>query len=284
MAMIPNTRTQRGVPLVGPRSDSTPVLSRGASGAGGGSATAVSSLSRSDVRGDHTSLQDILSILNLECLDPAGLYTAVVPKLWTETIQAHRQQVRGAILDTTVALVAGHGLRSVTMSKIAEETGIGRATLYKYFPDVEAILVAWHYQQISGHLAELAQVRDRTGGGAGRRLHAVLEAYAGIAHDAHGHHDSDLVAFLHRDQRIAHAQQQLADLLAELLTEGADAGEFRDDVAPSELASYCLHALTAASSLPSKAAVGRLVAVIVAGLQPPPGSGVQRHPPPAGSR
>lgn len=32
----------------------------------------------------------------------------------------------------------------MTMSRIAEEIGIGRATLYKYFPDVEAILLAWH--------------------------------------------------------------------------------------------------------------------------------------------
>jgi hypothetical protein len=34
------------------------------------------------------------------------------------------------------------------------------------------------------------------------------------------------------------------------------------------LASYCLHALGAAGSLPSKAAVHRLVTVTLAGLQP----------------
>jgi len=78
-----------------------------------------------------------------------------VPKLWTETIETHRREVREAILDTTAALVAEHGLLGVTMSQIAEETGIGRATLYKYFPDVEAILLAWHDRQITGHLAQL---------------------------------------------------------------------------------------------------------------------------------
>jgi AcrR family transcriptional regulator len=66
-----------------------------------------------------------------------------------------------ATLDTTAALVAEHGLRSVTMSQIAEQTGIGRATLYKYFPDVEAILLAWHERQVTGHLDYLAEVRDR---------------------------------------------------------------------------------------------------------------------------
>lgn len=58
-------------------------------------------------------------------------------------------------------------------------------------------------------------------------------------------------------------------MIRDLLAEGARIGKLRDDVAPDELASYCLHALAAASSLPSKAAVRRLVSVILAGLQPP---------------
>jgi AcrR family transcriptional regulator len=190
-----------------------------------------------------------------------------VPKLWTETIDAHRREVRDAILDTTAALVAEHGLLSVTMSQIAEETGIGRATLYKYFPDVEAILFAWHEGQIAGHLEHLAEVRDQAGD-AGERLKAVLEAYALISHKSRGHHDTELAAFLHRDEQVARAQQQLRGMIRDLLTEGAETGDVRGDVAPDELASYCLHAVTAASSLRSKAAVRRLVAVILAGLGP----------------
>ena len=124
-----------------------------------------------------------------------------MPKLWTETIEEHRRAVRDAALDTTAALVAERGLAAVTMSQIAAATGIGRATLYKYFPDVEAILAAWHERQVAQHLGQLAEVRD--------------------------------------------------------------------DVPPAELASYCLHALQAASSLPSEAAVRRLVTVTLAGLRLP---------------
>ncbi len=192
----------------------------------------------------------------------------MVPKLWNETIEAHRRAVRDAILDTTAALVAGHGLLSVTMSQIAEKTGIGRATLYKYFSDVGAILFAWHERQISGHLEYLVEVRDQAGD-ADERLEAVLEAFALISHEHHGHHDTELAAFMHRDKQVARAQRQLRDMIRDLLTEGAKTGDLRDDVAPEELASYCLHALTAASSLPSKAAVRRLVTVIMAGLRPP---------------
>ena len=187
-----------------------------------------------------------------------------MPKLWNETIQAHRREVRDATLDTTAALVAEHGLLSVTMSQIAEETGIGRATLYKYFSSVEAILVAWHERQVTRHLEYLAEVRDQAGD-AGERLEAVLEAYALISHQ---HHGTELAALLHRGKHVARARKQLSDLIRNLLTEAAESGDVRDDVAPAELASYCLHALTAASSLPSKAAVRRLVTVILAGLHP----------------
>jgi len=187
-----------------------------------------------------------------------------VPKLWNETIEEHRRAVRDATLDTTAALVAEHGPLSVTMSQIAETTGIGRATLYKHFPDVEAILVAWHERQITGHLEQLAAIRDR-GGAARGRLEAVLEAYALISHE---HHGTELAALLHRGDHVARAQQHLSDLIEGLLTEAAQTGDLRDDVAPAELATYCLHALTAARSLPSKAAVHRLVSVTLAGLAP----------------
>jgi AcrR family transcriptional regulator len=189
----------------------------------------------------------------------------MMPKLWNDTIEAHRRAVRDATLDTTAALVAEHGLTSVTMSQIAGETGIGRATLYKYFPDVEAILVAWHERQISGHLALLAAVRDRAGN-PGERLEAVLEAYAFMSQE---HHGSELAARLHRGAHVARAEQQLRDFIRDLLIEGARTGDLRDDVAPDELASYCLHALGAAGSLPSKAAVRRLVTVTLGGLRPP---------------
>ena len=195
------------------------------------------------------------------------MYTGAMPKLWNETIEAHRREVRDAILDTTAALVAEHGLTSVTMSQIAEKTGIGRATLYKYFSGVEAILLAWHERHVTGHLEHLAEVRDQAGD-AGERLEAVLEAYAFISYEHHGHHDTELVAFLHRDEQVAQAHQQLRHMIRELLTEGAKTGDLRDDVAPDELASYCLHALAAASRLPSKAAVRRLVTVTLSGLHP----------------
>ena len=191
-----------------------------------------------------------------------------MPKLWNQTIEEHRHAVRDAVLETTAALVAEHGLLAVTMSQIAERTGIGRATLYKYFPDVEAVLLGWHDRQITRHLAYLEEVRDQAADPA-RRLEAVLEAYGLISHETQQHHSSEVAAVLHRDTRVATAERQLRGMLRDLLTEAAAVGEIRDDVAPDELATYCLHALAGAGGLPSKAAISRLVMVTLAGLRPP---------------
>jgi len=188
-----------------------------------------------------------------------------VPKLWNDTIEEHRREVRDAVLRTTAHLVADHGLLSVTMSRIAEETGIGRATLYKYYPDVESILRAWHERQIADHLQQLAETRDRVRDPRGR-LRAVFVAYALISHESRGHHDSELTALMHGDSQLARGRHQLRELFRALLTGAARRGDIRNDVPPDELADYCLHSLAAASTLPSKAAVRRLVDVTLAGL------------------
>jgi AcrR family transcriptional regulator len=192
-----------------------------------------------------------------------------MPRLWTETIQAHRAAVQDAVLDAVAALVAEHGLTSVTMSQIAEHSGIGRATLYKYFPDVEAALTAWHERQINRHLAQLTQARDEASQGPRGRLQAVLEAYALRQHQRH-EQTSELATLLHQGGHVARAVRHLHAFLTSLVAEAAKAAEIRDDIDPGELASYCLHALTAAQSLPSEDAVRRLVTVTLDGLRPAP--------------
>jgi AcrR family transcriptional regulator len=210
-----------------------------------------------------------------------------MPKLWTDTIAAHRRQVNAAILKTAAALVAERGLASVTMSELAEQAGIGRATLYKYFPDVEAVLVAWHEQRVERHIDQLAQARDRSGDAA-QRVDGVLEAYALMLYDghtrnehpaharrdahgarSHGGPGGGIAELVHRREHVARSERKLATFVAEVLREGAKTGTVRDDVSAEELARYCLHALAGAAGLSSKPAVRRLVAVTLAGLRPP---------------
>ena len=189
-----------------------------------------------------------------------------MPKLWSQTIEEHRREVRDAIVSTTAALVAEKGLRSVTMSEIAEEAGIGRATLYKYFADVESILRDWHEDQIAGHLQRLAEVRDRAAD-PGEALEEVLETYALLSHASRRHHDAELAASLHGDEQVRRAEHKVHAMLRDLLVEGVKAGVVRDDAPPEELAAFCLNALAAAGDLSSKAGVLRIVRITLDGVR-----------------
>ena len=192
-----------------------------------------------------------------------------MPKLWTNTIETHRRAVRDAVLEATASLVARRGIRSVTMSEIADQAGVGRATLYKYFRDVEAILRAWHERQIAGHLAQLGEIRDGPGS-ARDRLAAVLEAFALIRQESRGHHGADLAALLHRDESVDRAEQRVQRLICDLIAEGAAGGELRSDPPPDELAAFCVHALSAAARLRGREAARRLVDVTLDALSPSP--------------
>jgi len=155
------------------------------------------------------------------------------------------------------------GLLAVTMSDIAEATGIGRATLYKYFPDVEMILSAWHQRHVEAHL-ELRRIQERTADPV-TRLQAVLARYADICRKRRRHGDDELVAVLHRSTQVRKLQRQLLDLISGLVADAAGAGAIRQDVPAEELASYCVHALAAAGDS-STTAIDRLLDVVWTGI------------------
>ncbi|NJC22675.1 AcrR family transcriptional regulator [Arthrobacter pigmenti] len=186
-----------------------------------------------------------------------------MPKLWTETVEGHRHAVRTAVLDAVAALVAETGFSGVSMTRVAGYAGVTRATLYKYFPDVESLLAAWHERQVREHLAGLEGIGRETAG-TGRQLQAVLEAYALMIYDRPGHDTSTPV--LHQGSHIDHAHQHLEAFIADLIR--ADAQEKAADLAmdPTDLARYCIKALSSAGSLSSRGAVSSLVAVTVRGL------------------
>lgn len=187
-----------------------------------------------------------------------------MPKLWNDTIQAHRSDVREKILDTASRLVDAGGLRGVNMQRLAEETGIGRATLYKYFANVEAVLRAWHGRHVDAHLAEIAAVRHGQGDIV-ERLRAILATFADMAYRS-GQQDAALAALIHRDDSVVRAQGHLRGIVRDLIAQGAKSKRLRRDVPPDELAHFCLHAIAAAAQLSSKVARRRLVDVTLAAL------------------
>jgi AcrR family transcriptional regulator len=170
-------------------------------------------------------------------------------------------------LDAAGELVASQGLMAVSMSQLATAAGIGRATLYKYFADVEQVFAAWHARQVAGHLTQLTALAEGPGEPASR-LRSALEAYGQICRQRARHGSDAMSAALHHTREVQQPEGQLRDLLASLVAETAAAGTVRSDLPARELASFCVHALTAGADIESVPAVETLVDLVWAGLSP----------------
>src|SRR5918997_961695 len=73
------------------------------------------------------------------------------PRKYTKRRRAEQEdQTRQRITEAAVALHGSVGPARTTISAIANEAGVQRATVYRYFPDEETLLAA-----CSGHFAAM---------------------------------------------------------------------------------------------------------------------------------
>lgn len=163
------------------------------------------------------------------------------------------------------ALATTEGMLSVSMSNVADRAGIGRKTLYKYFPDLDSILTAWHERQIAGHLVRLQEISDGIVDPR-QRLNEILRAHALMAYQ---HHATDPSPQIMSAPHVTRAQEQLRAFLTTCIEEAAADNTIRQDMKAAEIADYLLHALSAAAIQPSKAAVERLVELTMDALRQP---------------
>ena len=75
--------------------------------------------------------------------------------LWQGSLSEHRARQADRIAGVAMGIIAVDGIAGLSMSTLAEAAGVSRQTLYKYFPDVDAVLAAMGAMGSAG-IAELA--------------------------------------------------------------------------------------------------------------------------------
>ncbi|MHB1138395.1 MAG: TetR/AcrR family transcriptional regulator [Microthrixaceae bacterium] len=156
-----------------------------------------------------------------------------MPPQWNDTVAGHRDRQRQRIVDTTMALVSEHGLSDVTMAQVAKQAGIGRATLYKYFPGVEEIVAEHVLQTVRSHHSVLEQAIagvDEPVDALRACLTILLEYFGSEGHRSASTsvNPEQFSPEVGRDVREAFARMH--GLLTELVVDAQDAGRLRDDV------------------------------------------------------
>jgi len=76
-----------------------------------------------------------------------------MPKISGRTLGEHREKTRGRLMAALDALIAERGFEAVSMSDVAERSGIRRTTIYNHFADKEDLLIAFVEATTSKHLA-----------------------------------------------------------------------------------------------------------------------------------
>ena len=144
---------------------------------------------------------------------------------------APKNAVKDAILDATDRLLARFGYRKMTVEDIAVEVGIGKGTIYLHFTSKEEIVLS-HVDRIVDRLKEQLRAIARSDVPAPERLRLMLLTRVLFRFDSIQHYTQsldDLLAALRPGLLARRAQyfEAEAQIFAEVLTKGRDAGEFQ---------------------------------------------------------
>ena len=146
---------------------------------------------------------------------------------------APKSSVKDAILDATDRLLARFGYRKMTVEDIAAEAGIGKGTIYLHFSSKEEVVLS-HIDRIVERLQERLKEIAGSDAPAAERLRLMLLTRVLFRFDSIQHYTkslNDLLAVLRPGLLARRAQyfEAEAQIFAEVLTAGRDAGEFSFD-------------------------------------------------------
>jgi AcrR family transcriptional regulator len=135
---------------------------------------------------------------------------------------------QAAILDATFRLLANPGAEALTIDAIAAEAGVGRQTIYRWWPSKGAV--------VADALARYAQVvvpgRD-TGSFAGDLVAFFTDTFAGLENEVMADRLRQIVAEAQHDEHVARVLTDFTAVrraaLRALLERGRSAGELAAD-------------------------------------------------------
>jgi AcrR family transcriptional regulator len=159
-----------------------------------------------------------------------------------------REEVQDSILDATERLLARYGYRKMTVEDIAREVGVGKGTIYLYFTSKEEVVLS-HVDRIVERVKEQLRAIALSNVTAAVRLRLMLLTRVLFRFDSVQHYTqnlNDLLAALRPGllARRARYYDEEAQIFAEVLNQGRDAGEF-DFVDALSTAYALLHATNA---------------------------------------
>ena len=193
------------------------------------------------------------------------------------------QQKYERILDALQELLENHKLQSISVSEIAETAGIGKGSIYYYFPSKDAILEALVERSYEKPLQTAKSLAGRTEISPFIRMAMIFEACRNsssefIKSENNKNSGTQEKSFLHQ-KYINHIITELKPVLAEIIRQGIKAGQicFSDPDALAEIVLIVLTVKMDNTLVPSgkeeiENTISALISLLEKGTDNPPGS------------
>lgn len=159
-----------------------------------------------------------------------------------------RARMEERILDAADRLLTRFGYRKMTMDDLAAEAGIGKGTIYLYFPSKQEVALRWIDRIIRRLVDRLREVAAQEGSAAAR-IAAMLRTRVLFLFDAaqgHQHFFDEMFAALrpvYMPRRLNYLDWE-TEVFAAVVRQGQDEGEFHP-ADPTSLARALLLATNA---------------------------------------
>lgn len=193
------------------------------------------------------------------------------------------QQKYERILDALQELLENHKLQSISVSEIAETAGIGKGSIYYYFPSKDAILEALVERSYEKPLQTAKALAGRTEISPFIRMAMIFEACRNsssefIKSENNKNSGTQEKSFLHQ-KYINHIITELKPVLAEIIRQGIKTRQicFSDPDALAEIVLIVLtvkmdNTLVPSSKEDIENTISALVSLLEKGTDNPPGS------------
>jgi AcrR family transcriptional regulator len=184
-----------------------------------------------------------------------------------------RARKRGQILETASRIFATRVYHLVTMEEIAHAAGVGKGTLYRYFPSKEDLYLAIVDEAFGLLISRLES--ERASGvspetALQRMIEAIVATFAEHLPSFRLIHRGEGRLFLRKKEVIRARRAHIARLVAETLDRGVECGAFRKvdrTLAPSMLIGMVWGtALNHAEDTPAEILAGRIGDLYLRGL------------------
>jgi AcrR family transcriptional regulator len=178
-------------------------------------------------------------------------------------LRADARRNRLKVIDAAQEVFSEHGPEA-RMEEVAEKAGVAVGTLYRHFPNKEALLGALIADRL-GHVIEVARDMLNRDVEPWEGFSRVIRRLTGLAHEDRAF--AHVVPLLGDEGEVGEAKRRVGTLLEELVHKAQEAGKMRPDVGAEDLPPLFMGMVMATPPGFSPARQERYVQIILDGLR-----------------